>query len=187
MFKQNQYERKYGYGTGFKGDRFQENKSYNKYNIFLNKKEKTHEEKIKEMDFPELLMNVFNEDTEDYDKGDYKNAIQTETEQNGGQIEIEINQGCLRIQKNQTGEIEFYKYSFPKKKDFSFHKNTSKIIDTMIERWDTHKNNYIELHGFDAYERMHLMPVRWIQNNFSTEDDEDSEPFIDYDDYEEEW
>lgn len=57
-----------------------------------------------------------------------------------------------------------------------FQKECERAVRTLHNRWEKYKKDYIELHGEDMYNYMHLTPNYWVM----PEDDEE-EKYESYD------
>lgn len=70
-----------------------------------------------------------------------------------------------------------------------FNKECAKAVRTLYLRWEKHKRDYIELHGEDMYNYMHLTPNYWVmpeEDEMEEESDKCNEYETAYSSHEEE-
>ena len=110
----------------------------------------------KESDFPELLKSnaILCDNLQNY-----KNAIQTEINNDIGVDEVVEGHVCLTQGNNNEIIIKYGKQIIPLHNPNNEY-NMNDIIDDMIVKWNKYKSDYIELYGEDEYNRLYVyIPV----------------------------
>ena len=93
-------------------------------------------------------------------------------------------QACMKI----TTEIKpkaVIKEKIEMDEKAQFQKECEKAVRTLYHRWEKYKKDYIELHGEDMYNYMHLTPNYWVMPEDEEEEQYDSCEYESTGDYEE--
>lgn len=163
----------------------------------FNKKYKLKNENnfiFKDTDFPSfskdnLFIEPFIENTNN-DTINFKKIVSTNDELNINENMInKLPYGFCKIYYDENRKlVTEMNYDF-KDKDYDFNKETNKIIESMEKRWEDYKIYYIELYGYENYEKMYIIPNLKYEyqeeENYEEDSDdyENTEDFYDNNDY----
>lgn len=137
----------------------------NSRNDFRGFKEKKKVEiELKAEDFPELVA----VENAGECKLNFKEASTKETNDDieGGEI---LPYGWVSFMK-KDGDVVMYA-NLPREYEESFHDEAVDVFDEMINRWEDYRDDYDDLHGDGAYDRVYKMPN--YESNFDDSDEYD--------------
>jgi hypothetical protein len=149
--------------------------------------------------FPELISNVKKENNQKQNAS-YMDILKKEQEIKdvGGDPDlVNLEPGWLLIKKDRQTGNTISKYGigtvFYEEPNTSEEEIILDIVDTLVELHEKRTNEYIELNGYDVWEKMFKYP-NWeereaylyeIDDVEDTSDEDDNENYDDYDDYDE--
>ena len=182
----------------FKNDGFRE-RSYNRYNnqrerLEAEEKAKKMEEELKKSftidNYPELVSNkketvVTNQEQTYIEKLKKINEVKDENKED----EPELKEGWISIKRDKsTNKLVIKKKTIPIKKPEILEEEIAiNVINVLVELHERRTEEYIELNGYDAWEKNFKFPDWREKEAELEEDDSDEECDDEYDDSEEEY
>jgi hypothetical protein len=182
----------------FKNDGFRE-RSYNRYNnererLEAEVKAKKMEEELKKSftidNYPELVSNkketvVTNQEQTYIEKLKKINEVKDENKED----EPELKEGWISIKRDKsTNKLVIKKKTIPIKKPEILEEEIAiNVINVLVELHERRTEEYIELNGYDAWEKNFKFPDWREKEAELEEDDSDEECDDEYDDSEEEY
>jgi hypothetical protein len=82
--------------------------------------------------------------------------------------------GIYKIIRNNNDDLQKIIYKNTNDENDNYHNQANLIFNNLIKKWNTYNENYIDIHGFDYFEKHYLFDKKYYEESIEDESDIES-------------